>query len=143
MLKGRANDAVAAACIYIACRQEEMPRYFKEICAVSRHSKKEIGHCFKLICQVTNTQIKTVSTSDFMSRYCTNLHLPIQVKKAAIHIAQKAAELDSAPGWVYLSIAAAAIYMASQASEQKKMQKEVGDVVGVADSTICQSYQHT
>lgn len=28
-LKGRANDAVAAACLYIACRQEEVPRSFK------------------------------------------------------------------------------------------------------------------
>lgn len=58
-------------------------------------------------------------------------------------------------------MAAAAIYMASQASDQKKTQKglhtnycyliiiiynfshitEVGDVVGVADSTIRQSYR--
>ena len=37
-----------------------------EICAVSRHSKKEIGRCFKLIRQATNTQMSTVSTSDFM-----------------------------------------------------------------------------
>ena len=29
VLKGRANDAVAAACLYIACRQEEVPRSFK------------------------------------------------------------------------------------------------------------------
>jgi len=65
-LKGRANDAVAAACLYIACRQEEVPRSFKEICAVSRHPKKEIGRCFKLIRMATNTQVNTVSTSDFM-----------------------------------------------------------------------------
>lgn len=140
-LKGRANDAVAAACLYIACRQEEVPRSFKEICAVSRHPKKEIGRCFKLIRQATNTQVNTVSTSDFMSRYCTNLSLPPNVQKAASYIAQKAVELDLAPGRVYLSIAAAAIYMASQASDVKKTQKEVGDVVGVADSTIRQSYR--
>merc|ERR1712037_434836 len=30
-LKGRANDAIAAACLYIACRQEGVPRTFKEI----------------------------------------------------------------------------------------------------------------
>ena len=65
-LKGRANDAVAAACLYIACRQEEVPRSFKEICAVSRHPKKEIGKCFKLITRQTNTIVTHVSTSDFM-----------------------------------------------------------------------------
>ncbi|XP_064395370.1 transcription initiation factor IIB-like [Halichondria panicea] len=140
-LKGRANDAIAAACLFIACRQEDVPRSFKEICSVSKHPKKEIGRCFKIIQQVIKTTVTPVSTTDFMSRYCTNLQLPMPVQKAASHIAEKAVSLDLAPGRVYLSVAAAAIYMASQASAQKKTQKEVGDVVGVADSTIRQSYR--
>ena len=28
-LKGRSNDAIAAACLYIACRQDSVPRTFK------------------------------------------------------------------------------------------------------------------
>jgi len=30
-LKGRSNDAIASACMYIACRQEGVPRTFKGI----------------------------------------------------------------------------------------------------------------
>ena len=37
-----------------------------EICAVSRHSKKEIGRCFKLILKSLGTQVDTVTTGDFM-----------------------------------------------------------------------------
>lgn len=37
-----------------------------EICAVSRHSKKEIGRCFKLIRQAANPEMSTVKSSDFM-----------------------------------------------------------------------------
>lgn len=140
-LRGRANDAVAAACLFIACRQEDVPRSFKEICAVSRHPKKEIGKCFKLIRLATNTEVNPISTTDFMSRYCSTLQLPASVQKAASHIAKTAVELDLAPGRSYLSVAAASIYMASQASELKKSQKEVGDVVRVADSTIRYSYR--
>ena len=143
-LKGRASDAVAAACIYIACREENVPRSFKEICAVSRHPKKEIGKCTDLIKrqrQATSVVKHTVSTSDFMPRYCTNLGLPLPVQKAATHIAKKVAELDLAPGRVHLSVTATAIYLASQASDNKKTQKEVGEVVGVADSTIRQIYR--
>uniref|UniRef100_A0A1X7UB99 Uncharacterized protein n=1 Tax=Amphimedon queenslandica TaxID=400682 RepID=A0A1X7UB99_AMPQE len=51
-----------------------------KICAVSHHSKKEIGRCFKLICQAANPAMNTVSTIDFMSRYCTNLGLPLAVQ---------------------------------------------------------------
>ena len=38
-----------------------------EICAVSRHPKKEIGRCFKLIRQSTNpVMTHPVSSTDFM-----------------------------------------------------------------------------
>jgi len=56
-LKGRSNDAIASASLYIACRQEGVPRTFKEICAISKISKKEIGRCFKLILKVGRKEI--------------------------------------------------------------------------------------
>ena len=43
VLRGKNIEAQAAACLYIACRQDGVPRTFKEICAISRVSKKEIG----------------------------------------------------------------------------------------------------
>lgn len=42
---------------------------------------------------------------------------------AATYIARKAVELDLVPGRSPISVAAAAIYMASQASAEKKTQK--------------------
>lgn len=163
-LKGRANDAIASACLYIACRQEGVPRTFKEICAVSKISKKEIGRCFKLILKALETSVDLITTGDFMSRFCSNLGLPNMVQRAATHIARKAVELDIVPGRSPISVTAAAIYMASQvkgilsyfsinwnllqisdftlqASEDKRSQKEIGDIAGVADVTIRQSYK--
>lgn len=140
-LKGRSNDAIASASLYIACRQEGVPRTFKEICAVSKISKKEIGRCFKLILKALETSVDLITTGDFMSRFCSNLGLPSSVQRAATHIARKAVELDIVPGRSPISVAAAAIYMASQASEDKKTQKEIGDIAGVADVTIRQSYK--
>jgi transcription initiation factor TFIIIB Brf1 subunit/transcription initiation factor TFIIB len=72
-LKGRSNDAIASASLYIACRQEGVPRTFKEICAVSKISKKEIARCFKLILNVFDTSMDIIKTEDFMSRFCANL----------------------------------------------------------------------
>lgn len=64
-----------------------------------------------------------ITTGDFMSRFCSNLGLPKQVQMAATFIARKAVELDLVPGRSPISVAAAAIYMASQASAEKKTQK--------------------
>lgn len=140
-LKGRCNDAIVSACMYIACRQEGVPRTFKEICAVSKISKKEIGRVFKLILKNLETNVELITTGDFMSRFCSNLGLPSSVQKAATCIAKKAVEMDLVPGRSPISVAAAAIYMASQASSDKKTPKEIGDIAGVAEVTIRQSYK--
>ncbi|KAL7286103.1 hypothetical protein TKK_0019617 [Trichogramma kaykai] len=141
MLKGRSNDAIASACLYIACRQEGVPRTFKEICAVSKLSKKEIGRCFKLILKALATKVDLITTEDFMSRFCSNLGLPNIVQRAATNIARKAVEFDIVPGRSPISVTAAAIFMASQASDDKKSYKDIGDIAGVADVTIRQAYK--
>merc|ERR1712037_243642 len=140
-LKGRSNEAISAACLYIACRQEGVPRTFKEIVAVSTVSKKEIGRCFKLILKFHDTNVEIITTGDFMNRFCGSLYLPRDVQRAATHIAKKAQDLDIVPGRSPISVAAASIYMASQASDDKKSQKEIADIAGVADVTIRQSYK--
>jgi len=141
-LKGRSNDAIAAACLYIACRQEGVPRTFKEIVAVSTVSKKEIGRCFKLILKAhEGTSVELITTADFMSRFCGNLSLSREVQKAATCIAKKAVDLDIVPGRSPISVAAAAIYMASQASDDKRTQRDIAEIAGVADVTIRQSYK--
>ena len=139
-LKGRANDAIAAACLYIACRQEGVPRTFKEIEAVSTVSKKEIGRRFKLILKAHDTSVELITSGDFMSRFCGTLFLSRDVQKAATSIAKKAVDLDivrMSP----ISVAAAAIYMASQASDDKRTRREIADIAGVADETIKQNYK--
>jgi len=140
-LKGKNGEAVAAACLYIACRKEQVPRTFKEICAVSKVSKKEIGRCFKLILRALETNLELITTSDFMSRFCSNLGLPQSVQIAATFIARKASEMDLVSGRSPISVAAAAIYMASQASNVKKSAKDIGEIAGVAEVTIKQSYK--
>uniref|UniRef100_A0A5S6Q4V1 Transcription initiation factor IIB n=1 Tax=Trichuris muris TaxID=70415 RepID=A0A5S6Q4V1_TRIMR len=140
-LKGKNSEAVAAACLYIACRKEGVPRTFKEICAVSRMSKKEVGRCFKLIIRALETNLELITTSDFMSRFCGNLNLPQYVQTAATCIARKAVDMDLVSGRSPISIAAAAIYMASQASVEKRSAKDIGEVAGVAEVTIRQSYK--
>lgn len=53
-MKGKGMQAVCAGCIYLACRQENNPRTFREITQVlpPNVQKKDIGRCFKDIVQV-------------------------------------------------------------------------------------------
>ncbi|CAO4378464.1 unnamed protein product [Caenorhabditis nigoni] len=140
-LRGKNNEAQAAACLYIACRKDGVPRTFKEICAVSRVSKKEIGRCFKIIIRNLETNLEQITSADFMSRFCGNLYLPNSIQAAATRIAKRAVDMDLVAGRTPISIAAAAIYMASQASGEKRSAKEIGDVAGAAEITVRQTYK--
>ena len=47
--KGKSQDAIIASCIFIACRQCHVPRTFREIFALTKVSKKDIGRTFKVL----------------------------------------------------------------------------------------------
>jgi hypothetical protein len=71
--------------------------------------------------QVFPSPVSSSRFSDLQGLYCgdkTVFHfdtgLPNMVQRAATHIARKAVELDIVPGRSPISVAAAAIYMASQ-----------------------------
>uniref|UniRef100_A0A9J2PQC3 Transcription initiation factor IIB n=2 Tax=Ascaris TaxID=6251 RepID=A0A9J2PQC3_ASCLU len=140
-LVGKNNEAKAAACLYIACRKEGVPRTFKEVCAVSRVSKKEIGRCFKLAIRSLETNLEQITSADFMSRFCGNLGLSHALQMVATTIAKKAVERDLVAGRSPISIAAAAIYMASQASNERRTAKEIGAIAGAAETTVKLTYK--
>ena len=67
-----------------------------------------------MIAQASDTSVDLITTGDFMSRFCSNLALPRMVQTAATTIARRSVEFDIVPGRSPISVAAAAIYMASQ-----------------------------
>lgn len=136
ILRGKSHEVIASACIYIACRQEKAARSFKDITAVCSASKKEISRCFKVIISSLGTKVCLTEAQEYMGRYCGNLGLSKAIQRTALTIAKRAHDLDLAPGRSPVSVAAAAIYMASQASDDKRSKREIGAVCGVAEQTI-------
>jgi len=141
-LRGRPNEAVTAACLYISCRQEGVPRTFKEIVAVSTVNKRDIGRCFKIILKWhEDTKVGLVDSGDFMSRFCGLLGLSREIQRAATCIAKKTSDLELAEGRSPVSVTAAAIYMATQASHDPRVHAEISAITGVAESTLKQCYK--
>ncbi|XP_029120077.1 transcription initiation factor IIB isoform X1 [Elaeis guineensis] len=124
-IRGRNQDAILAACLYIACRQEDRPRTVKEICSVANGAtKKEIGRAKEYIVKQLEVEMGqsmemgTIHAGDFLRRFCSHLGMSNQAVKAAQEAVQKSEELDIRRSPI--SIAAAVIYMITQLSEAKK-----------------------
>ncbi|KAL2067134.1 hypothetical protein VTL71DRAFT_1558 [Oculimacula yallundae] len=162
--KGKSQEAIIAGCIFIACRQCGVPRTFREIYALTKVSKKDIGRTFKVLEKFfandsegktkaanlgllpsTDSYQTTSSTnaSELCMRYCSQLGLNRQsFVKVSQGLAEKMSTVGDLAGRSPLSVAAACIYMASHLLGKPKSPKEISAIAGVSDGTIRTAYKY-
>ena len=137
--------SILAAAIFICCRNEGIPRTFKEISEITNISKKKIGAKVRAIeTSLRGVRIsKTRNTEDFISRFCSKLGLPQTTSKLAENLAKFVREKEGLYGKSYTSLAAAAIYIVSQLpfSELKCSSKEVAEAAGISEITLRLTYK--
>ncbi|KAM5570620.1 transcription initiation factor IIB-2-like [Rosa sericea] len=141
-LKFRTPDAVVAACVYIACRQENKPRTVKEMCSANGATKKEVARAKDFIMKYLETEgqeIGTIHAADFLRRFCSVLGMSNIEVMAAQETVKKSEELvlRRSP----ISVAAVVIYIITQLSNDKKGVKDIAFVTRVAEATIKNSYK--
>lgn len=161
ILKGKQREAVIAGAVFIACRQNNNARTFREIYAVTKVPKKEIGRTFKSLETFLNkvqeidpngaaaNKIQdykasaTTSAEDLCTRYCgalgfKNTH---RMEKVAKALARKTTSVSDLAGRSPLSVAAACIYFTSHYLGDPMSSKEIANVAGVSDGTIKTAYR--
>jgi len=142
MVRGRSKEAIMASTIYIACRQEHVPRTLKEIQGLVQVRRGEFVQTFKKILTNLQDNIGIISTEDFLARFCSNLNLPRHIENAAKVVTDRARLIGAVQGKSPVSIAAAGIYLVSQlSSKDRRTTKEIGAIVGVSDVTIRSAYK--
>ncbi|KAI2609483.1 TFIIB-domain-containing protein [Hypoxylon fragiforme] len=161
LFKSKPIESVIASCIFIACRQSKAPRTFREIFSLTKVSKKEIGRTFKQLekflqsnreantngsfLMVENYEATgTTGASELCARYCNNLQFknPHLMERVSKSLAEKSSALKDLAGRSPLSIAAAAIYMASHLMGDARTSRDIAAVAGVSDGTIRTAYRH-
>ncbi|KAL7671653.1 hypothetical protein ACOME3_006544 [Neoechinorhynchus agilis] len=140
-LRGRPEDAIVAACLYIACRQEKAPRTLKEICLVSSANTRDIGKCFKKILSLIDDNVGTVRSQDFIPRFCSRLNMKSEAQDIVRHLSKRVVQLELVDGRAPDTVAAACILMASRLSGLRISIVDIKDVTGVSISSIFKLYR--
>ncbi|KAJ2465086.1 transcription initiation factor IIB, partial [Coemansia sp. RSA 2322] len=109
--RGKNNDVIIAACIFLACRQDNAPRTFKEICSLTKVDRKDIGRMFKFLKSKLNADTGTTSSNDLIARFCSNLSLDQDIRRITELLTKKAKDMNHISGKSPVSIASACIYM--------------------------------
>jgi transcription initiation factor TFIIB len=78
---------------------------------------------------------------DYINRFCSRLKLSMDARKKATEILKLARDNDLTSGKGPTGVAAAAIYIASLMTGERRTQRAVAEVAGVTEVTIRNRYK--
>lgn len=136
LVRGRSIEGMVAACIFTACRRSGNARTLDEVGMYSKTGRKEIGRTYRALCKSLKIQVPPTMPTEYVPRFCTDLHLPVKVQSRALNLLDSTQRHASMAGRGPTGIAAASIYLAGILENNRRTQREVADVAGVTEVTI-------
>lgn len=141
LIRGRSIQGIGAASVYIACRQCGLIRTLDEIAVASNIERKEIGRSYRFLVKELNYFIPPTSPSQYVSKFSNQLTMQGKVEEIATKILKAARELKLTSGRGPTGIAAAASYIASVLTGERKTQREIAEIAQVTEVTIRNRYK--
>ena len=147
--RGSNRSGLIAACMYMACQKENVPRSTKEIAAIFEINIQDMTKgCkkFKEIFRLNNIEIVKINSSnplDYIERFCSNLRLSKDIKYVCEFVAIKALTLkenivedNTSP-----SIAAGTIFLVTNLLNYCITKKVVAGACKISEVTISECYK--
>ena len=138
--------SLIAACLYYACKLENIPRSPKEISDIYDLEVKHVNRgCRKFLDYVDISsyfnKIKACQSSNFIARYSSDLNLTNDVLESAQQICENIHKLDIASNHEPPSVAAASILLICNYLKKDVYKKNISNIFGISDVTISKTYR--
>ncbi|EJN57151.1 Transcription initiation factor IIB (TFIIB) [Halogranum rubrum] len=141
LIRGRSIEGVATSALYIACRQEGIPRSLEEVSSVARVDRREIGRTYRYIAHELGLPMSPVDPKQYLPRFCSELELSEDVQQRATTIIERTTAEGLHSGKSPTGFAAAAIYTAALLCNEKRTQRDIAKVAQVTEVTIRNRYR--
>lgn len=141
LIRGRSIQGVTSAAIYLACRQCGLPRTLEEIAQASNVNKKEVGRSYRFLIKELNYFIPPLKPGQYVTKFSNQLTMQGKVEEIAHKILAVAKDLKLTSGRGPTGIAAAASYIASVLTGERKTQREIAEIAQVTEVTIRNRYK--
>jgi transcription initiation factor TFIIB len=141
LIRGRSIQGVTSAAIYLACRQCGLARTLDEIAQASSVNKKEVGRSYRFLIKELDYFIPPLKPSQYITKFSNQLTMQGKVEEIAHKILVTAKELKLTSGRGPTGIAAAASYIASVLTGERKTQREIAEIAQVTEVTIRNRYK--
>jgi len=141
LVRGRSIAGIAAASLYVACRDSETPRTLREIAEASLVNKKDVARSYRLLLRELNIQMPIADPMNYISKIAERTDINGQIQGLAIKILREAKKNRVASGKDPMGLAAAALYIACLQCNEKKTQKDLAGAAGVTEVTVRNRYK--
>ncbi len=139
IVKGRSIESMVAAIIYLVTRKNKIPKTLEELETASGVKKKLISGSFRKVVHEMKIKMPVTTAADYVPSLAVSLEASGETMAKAIELVEKAKETSVTTGKVPISVAIAALYLASDITKDGKMKKDV-KFPGISKNTIQSRY---
>ncbi len=138
---GRSIEAFTCAALYVAIRIHEIPRMLEEVVEVAilplRHVHRCLGLLIRHVLPLLNLKYRPINPEPLVFRFGNELNLSIGIQSSAAHLLEDAARAGlRIMGKDPKGLAAAALYMATKGTAERRTQSQIAGVARITEVTL-------
>lgn len=132
---------LSIATVYLACKQCDFPCTLNDVAIASNTSRRKIGRSYRFIVKELGSFIQPTKPKNYLPRFLDRLAVSEKTRTTIGKILNAADEINVLCGRNPMSIVAAATYIASLVTGEKKTQREIAEIAHVTEATIRNRYK--
>ncbi|HJU14737.1 MAG TPA: TFIIB-type zinc ribbon-containing protein [Candidatus Nitrosotalea sp.] len=133
---GRSAKGIMSASVYLACRQNDVPRSLVDISQAAGVSRKEVSRAYRNLIEKLEVSIDPCNPSEFVTKIAHEAKISEKTQRDALKILLRLCQQGTSAGKNPMALAAATLYLACVLNGERKTQSEIAKASGVTAVTI-------
>lgn len=125
-----------SASLYIACREMEAARSFKEVAVIRNVKPKDIAQCYRLLFSGLNIKVPLPDSMRCIVRIANRVKASEKIKRQALDKMNDLMKTQMPAGKGPMGFAATVLYLFCLSNSEGITQKDLAEAAGVTEMTI-------
>jgi transcription initiation factor TFIIB len=136
LIKGRSIKGFVVACVYVSCREMNVPRTIEEIAEISNTDKIFAGKCYRLLVRELKVRLPSIDSTSHLGRIANNAGISERTLRHAIQMMSQIKDDPISFGKDPCAVAVAVLYGACLDKGEKMSQSRISLAGNVSVVTL-------
>ena len=136
LIKGRSIRGFVVACVYVSCREMNVPRTIEEIAEISNTDKIFAGKCYRLLVRKLKVRLPSIDSTSHLARIANNAGISERTLRHAVQMMSQIRDDPISFGKDPCAIAVAVLYGACLDKGEKTSQSRISLAGNVSVVTL-------